>query len=169
MVQNGETIYSVAKKHNVSTNDIVRWNDLKDNNIKAGTQIIIFQKSDFVEMPKSKAIKTEFKTQEYVVLKGDNLANIAKKHNTTIDKLKELNDLSNTSLKAGQTIVVSKTEVVQNEKSKKLREKIYQVRKGDTLFSISQKFPGVTIADIKKWNNIKNENLKPGMKLKING
>ena len=34
---------------------------------------------------------------------------------------------------------------------------------------ITQKFPGVTIADIKKWNNIKGESLKPGMKLKING
>jgi membrane-bound lytic murein transglycosylase D len=37
------------------------------------------------------------------------------------------------------------------------------------LYSISKKYPGVTISDLKKWNNIKGEELKPGMKLKING
>ena len=45
----------------------------------------------------------------------------------------------------------------------------YFVKKGDSLYSISKKYPGVTISDIKKWNGIKNEDLKPGMKLKING
>jgi membrane-bound lytic murein transglycosylase D len=54
-------------------------------------------------------------------------------------------------------------------KDKKTKEILYQVRKGDTLLKITQKFPGVTISDLKKWNNIKGEILKPGMKLKING
>jgi len=45
---------------------------------------------------------------------------------------------------------------------------LYYVKKGDSLFSIAKKYPGVTISDIKKWNGIKNESLKPGMKLKIN-
>ena len=48
-------------------------------------------------------------------------------------------------------------------------EKLYKVQSGDSLYKISKKFPGVTISDIKKWNNIKDENLQPGMKLKING
>lgn len=157
------------KKHNVTTNDIMRWNDLKNNTLKEGTKIIIFQKSDYAETPAPKQPKTEFKTEEYSVVKGDNLGTIAKKFNTTIDKLKEWNNLSSNNLKLGQTLIVSKTEVAQNTKTNKVKEKIYQVRRGDTLFSICQKFPGVTVEDIKKWNNIKNENLKPGMKLKING
>ena len=45
----------------------------------------------------------------------------------------------------------------------------YYVKKGDSLYSISKKYPGVTISDIKKWNDIREEELKPGMKLKING
>ena len=45
----------------------------------------------------------------------------------------------------------------------------YYVKKGDSLYSISQKYPGVTIADLKKWNGIRGEDIKPGMKLKING
>ena len=45
----------------------------------------------------------------------------------------------------------------------------YLVKKGDSLYSISKKYPGVSISDIEKWNNIKGKELKPGMKLKING
>ena len=45
----------------------------------------------------------------------------------------------------------------------------HTVVKGETLYSISKKYPGVTISDLKKWNNIKDDELKPGMKLKING
>jgi membrane-bound lytic murein transglycosylase D len=51
----------------------------------------------------------------------------------------------------------------------KNKEINYYVKKGDSLYSIAKKYPGVTISDIKKWNDIRNENLKPGMKLKING
>ncbi|MEY2922999.1 MAG: hypothetical protein RL108_1625, partial [Bacteroidota bacterium] len=49
------------------------------------------------------------------------------------------------------------------------KEAEYYVKKGDSLYSISKKYPGVTISDLKKWNNIKDDELKPGMKLKING
>jgi membrane-bound lytic murein transglycosylase D len=79
----------------------------------------------------------------------------------------------------GETLIVSKTEVAvadKNAKNKKdnaiaknENEKMYYVKRGDSLYSISQKFPGVTIADIKKWNNIQDESIKPGMKLKIGG
>ena len=48
-------------------------------------------------------------------------------------------------------------------------EEDYYVKKGDSLYSISKKYPGVTISDIKKWNGIQGEDIKPGMKLKING
>lgn len=45
----------------------------------------------------------------------------------------------------------------------------YDVKKGDSLFSIAKKYPSVTISDLKKWNGIRSEDIKPGMKLKING
>ena len=49
------------------------------------------------------------------------------------------------------------------------KEDIYIVKKGDSLFSISKKIKGVTVSDLKKWNGISSEDIKPGMKLKING
>ena len=43
----------------------------------------------------------------------------------------------------------------------------YIVKSGDSLWSISQKFPGVSVQNIKDWNDISGSKLKPGMKLKI--
>jgi membrane-bound lytic murein transglycosylase D len=81
---------------------------------------------------------------------------------------------------AGTTLIVGKSkantlpEVDLNKKdiaatTSKAKEKTYQVQPGDSLYKISKKFPGVSISDIKKLNNLKEDDLKPGMKLKING
>ena len=131
--------------------------------------------------------KVSIQTVEYVVLAGDNLGSIAKKFGTTIADLKELNDLSSNNIGLGKTLVVSKivteirepvsTAIASNSvdsfkkkaPSAKNAGEDYYVKKGDSLYSISKKYPGVTISDIKKWNGIKDEDIKPGMKLKING
>jgi membrane-bound lytic murein transglycosylase D len=47
--------------------------------------------------------------------------------------------------------------------------KTYKVRSGDSLWSISKKFPGVSIENIKEWNDISGTNLKVGTTLKISG
>ena len=121
---------------------------------------------------------------------GDNLGSIAKKFGTTIADLKELNNLTSNHIGLGKTLVISKeipaieetatvnTAIASNASVDSFKKKTaaaksmseeYYVKKGDSLYSISKKYPGVTISDIKKWNGIKNEDLKPGMKLKING
>jgi membrane-bound lytic murein transglycosylase D len=91
--------------------------------------------------------------------------------------LKQWNNLSDNNIALGKSLIVAKSEVaVENKavaatykKTSKNSALDYYVKKGDSLYSISKKYPGVTIADIKKWNNISSEDLKPGMKLKING
>jgi len=127
--------------------------------------------------------------QEYVVAAGDNLGSIAKKFGTTIAELKELNSLTSNNIGLGKTLVVAKavpeiieenvtTAIASNSSIDSFKKKAtstknlgedYYVKKGDSLYSISKKYPGVTISDIKKWNNIKDGDIKPGMKLKING
>ena len=97
----------------------------------------------------------------------------------SVADIKEWNELEDNNVKLGTKIIVSKTEVAISETKSSKKEtvasnerdevRLYYVKKGDSLFSIAKKYPGVSISDIKKWNGIKNESLKPGMKLKING
>ncbi|MEC4003564.1 LysM peptidoglycan-binding domain-containing protein [Flavobacterium sp. SUN052] len=179
VVAKGDNLFTIAKKNNVTIDNIKQWNNMLDNNVKVGSQLIISNESLAEAREEDTKPKGEVKNIEHVVGKGEFLGTIARKYNVSINNLLEWNSLSDTNIKLGDKLIVGKEEVVVKDKKskkeafayndKKDRENLYQVRKGDTLLKISQKFPGVTIADIKKWNNIKGESIKPGMKLKING
>lgn len=174
-VQRGDNLFSIAKKFNVSLEDLKKWNNLDDLNVQSGSKLALVNKDEnaVAEEP-----KTETKIVEHKVRKGEYLGSIAKKYNVTLAEIKEWNGLESNNVKLGETLIVSKKEVSVNEVKSSKKESIaandrnevktYYVKKGDSLFSIAKKYPGVTISDIKKWNGIKNESLKPGMKLKIN-
>lgn len=59
------------------------------------------------------------------------------------------------------------TEDPNMEYTTKLVVKTHVVKKGETLTKIASKY-GVTVADIKKWNNLKRNTIASGKKLKIN-
>lgn len=179
VVQQGDNLSTIAKKYNVSIDDLKQWNDLSDNTIQLDSKLKI---ADIINDTKEEsAPKTEIKNVEYVVQRGDNLSSIAKKNNVAVSDLKTWNDLSDDTIQLGDKIIVAKKLVVDTNQavaekhskkekvSKNQNEDHYYVQKGDSLFSIAKKYPGVTISDIKKWNGIRGNELKPGMKLKING
>lgn len=180
VVQKGDNLSIISKKYSVSIDDLKKWNQLSDGNIAQGFQLKLAKENenDNFDSDAEVADKTEYKTQEYVVLKGDNLGNIAKKHKVSTDDLKLWNNIVDNNIQLGSTLIVSKTEIVVADKTSKKdkpssktksKEEHYYVQKGDSLYKIAKKYPGITISDIKKWNGISNENLKPGMKLKISG
>ncbi len=123
--------------------------------------------------------KEEKDSEFYVVQKGDNLNTIAKKYGVTVAEIKEWNNLEDANVLYGSKLKLIKNEnaPVIETKAEKAQQQIassskvhqYLVQKGDSLFSIAKKYPGVTVENIKKWNDISNENIKPGMKLKIQG
>jgi membrane-bound lytic murein transglycosylase D len=176
VVQKGDNLGNIAKKYAVSIEDLKQWNNLSDVNVQLGFQLKIANERENIE--EQIAVKKEYKTQEYVVLKGDNVGTIAKKHKVSQEDIKLWNNLADNNIQLGSKIIVSKTEIIVPEKASK-KDKIaskvtknqehYYVQKGDSLYTIAKKYPGITISDIKKWNGISSENLKPGMKLKING
>ncbi len=110
----------------------------------------------------------------YRVRNGDFLGKIANKYGVSVSKLKRWNGLKSSRLSIGQrlTIFPRRFPSVKTRSTKKTSPKgkytIYVVKKGDSLWSISRKFPKVTMQQLKDWNNIWNsKQLKPGTKLKI--
>ena len=179
VVQQGDNLSAVARKFNVSVEDLKKWNDLTDNNIQLESKLKI---GDIIKVDVAQAtVKTDIKNVEYIVQKGDNLGSIAKKNNVAVADIKLWNDLSDDVIQLGDKVIVGKKLILDSNKtvaekatkkekvSKNEREDHYYVQKGDSLFSIAKKYPGISISDIKKWNGISGNELKPGMKLKING
>ena len=104
----------------------------------------------------------------YRVKSGDYLGKIAERYGVGVSQIKRWNELTNDNLKVGQRLTIYPTKPIVAESTfRKDTGSLYIVKKGDSLWSISQNFPGVSIQNIKKWNDISSNNLKPGMKLKV--
>lgn len=111
----------------------------------------------------------------YRVRSGDYLGKIASKYGVTVNQIKRWNGLRSTRLRIGQRLTIyprgggpkKKTTSTAVSNNAKAGVQTYTVKNGDSLWSISQKFPGVTVENIRKWNDISGNKLKPGMKLKI--
>ncbi|WP_440120256.1 LysM peptidoglycan-binding domain-containing protein [Tenacibaculum sp. Ill] len=111
----------------------------------------------------------------YRVRSGDYLGKIANKFGVRVSDIKRWNGLRTHHLKIGQRLsVYPKRMAVPKKVSKKKyktptgKHEVYVVKEGDSLWTISKKYPSVSVEEIKKWNNIWSvKSLKPGMKLKI--
>jgi LysM repeat protein len=119
-------------------------------------------------------------TVYHTVKKGENLYTIGKKYGKTPEEIKKLNNLTSSNLYPGQKLIVGvkegktasekkrkysiKEEKLTSEKSENLIKEYYTVKKGDTLSKISKNF-GVSVAQLKKMNGLKNSKLKIGQKL----
>ena len=90
----------------------------------------------------------------YIVKKGDTLSGIAKKYNTTYQKLAKDNNIENPNLIYPNQKIIIKQETTDNVP----HETIYIVKKGDTLSGIAKKY-NTTYQKIAKDNNIENPNL----------
>ncbi|WP_035479498.1 lytic transglycosylase domain-containing protein [Gelidibacter mesophilus] len=132
------------------------------------------------EKPLPQLFDSETKSS-YRVVSGDNLGKIARQHGVRVSQLKSWNGLRSNNLRIGQRLTVYRTQPATSapksastSSSKATSNstvsnttKTYKVRSGDSLWSISNKFPGVSIQNIKDWNDISGSNLKVGTTLKI--
>lgn len=141
-VVSGDTLWSIAKKFDTTVNEIKRLNNLSNNLLKVGTNLIVPNGNN-----------TDSDT--YTVSRGDTLYSIARKNNISIDRIRELNNLTSDVLRVGQVL--------------KLKESVinkYIVKLGDTLYSIASKF-NTTVDTIKRLNNLTSNLLSIGQELII--
>ncbi|WP_026977297.1 LysM peptidoglycan-binding domain-containing protein [Flavobacterium tegetincola] len=161
-VQKGDNLSTIARKFNISVAELKELNNLEDSNVKLDSKLKVLRTEEVAVVKNEIDIKN-FLT--YNVIKGDNLGSIAKKYNVSVASLQEWNDLKDNNVVVGKKILIlsDKKQVVSTTE----KTAHYLVKKGDSLFKIAQKFPGITVSDIENWNGIKGNDLKPGMKLKI--
>ncbi len=111
----------------------------------------------------------------YRVKNGDYLGKIANKYGVSVAKIKRWNGLKSSNLRIGQRLtiiprripVTKTTSGSKNNSTKTSNKEVYVVQRGDSLWGIAQKFPGITLEDLKKWNDISGSEIKPGMTLSL--
>jgi len=162
-VKRGDNLGEIAGKYGVSVADLKKWNKIKGNNIMSGQKLKI-QTNTTIKVP------VDMEPQQAIA------ANDAKPETTktfpTANKQEsnQVNEVADCDT-ATPTAAENKSAIA--AANKRAREasyeetRLYIVQKGDSLFSIARKHPGVTVENLKKWNEINGESIKPGMKLKV--
>lgn len=114
----------------------------------------------------------------YRVKSGDYLGKIARIYGVRVSQIKQWNGLRSNNLRIGQRLTIYPRKPVIQTSSKPqsglksntkidTNAKTYKVRNGDSLWSIAQKFPGVSIENLKNWNNLNTSKLKVGTVLVV--
>jgi len=162
-VRSGDTLGSIAQKHGVRLASIKSANNIKGSTIRVGQTLSIPGSNGSYSSSSSKPTST--KSSKYKVRSGDTLGGIAQKHGVRLASIKSANNISGSSIRVGQTLVIPNGNY-SSGKSSSSGPVSYKVKSGDTLWHIASKH-NVTVANIKKWNNLKSNNLAPGKKLTI--
>lgn len=123
------------------------------------------------EKPLPEVLTSESQVR-YRVRSGDYLGKIADKYGVRVSQIKKWNKLRSNALKIGQRLTIYPRKSVSNSSKKSTKtavntkgKKTYTVQDGDSLWKIANKFSGVSVDNIKSWNNISSNKLKIGMKL----
>ncbi len=109
----------------------------------------------------------------YVVRRGDNLGSIAHKHGLSVALLKELNDLSSSSIRVGQRLIVDRQRAGGEEQAGVARVEVppvkrltHRVKRGDTLFGISRQY-GIQVKKLQRLNGLTSNQLRVGQLLVV--
>ncbi len=94
---------------------------------------------------------------------GETLYALSRKYNVDVQSIKDANPNSVTSLNVGQKVLIP-IHVINNAKD----QKYHTVKSSETLFSISRLY-NVKVDDIKKWNNLSENDISIGQKIIIKG
>ena len=145
--------------------------------------IYAFAESEFEKREKPlPALVNSSDRIRYKVKSGDYLGKIAERYRVGVRQIKRWNGLRSDNLRVGQRLTIYPRNPVTAAQKKSVVKysdtqqtaialnklaKFYEVQAGDSLWTISKKYPGISVENLRKWNGISSNLLKPGMKLKL--
>ena len=156
----GRSLLAIATENNINLSKLLEYNDMEKDGLLEQDQVIFLER-------KSKEGDKDF----YVVQNNESLFDVAQKNGIRLQNLIEYNNLSgNEQIFAGSKLKLKQTTkeqtVLVKDEPVAVPAKTYSVQPKEGLYAISKKY-GVTVAQLKEWNNLTDDNLKVGQQLII--
>lgn len=185
-VKKNDSLLGIADLFNARVSDLRNWNDIPyTSTIRVGQKLTIYvqeNKKDFyASLDKQTALeKTIVQSNvskgsgnlvNHRIRRGENLGLIASRYGVSVRELKEWNNIIGNKIIAGSNLKVysdggpktTNAELTNNNNSNLYR---YKIKRGDTISEIAERF-GVSVAMIRKWNNLSGNNIVTGKTLRI--
>ena len=182
-VKAGDSLYRIAKNHNMSLQELKSLNNLSSDLIFAG-QVLKVSGQVTTNQPSTNTNTSQNSNQAqtsgngtYTVKAGDSLYRIAVNHNMSLQELKNLNNLSSNLIIPGQVLKVSgqatsnqpSTNTSQNSNQTQASGNgTYTVKAGDSLYRIAVNH-NMSLQELKNLNNLSSNLIMPGQVLKVSG
>ena len=187
-VKRGETLASIASASNVTIDNLMAWNNLRDQNVRSGKVLKIFPgKGNVAGRPlydsskvhveavpapvKASPVKEE--KAIHIVKQGETLWGISEQYSVSPDQIRQWNNLRDDNIMVGQKLAVQPGEAKQARNGRKLRAaaersvpKTHIVKDGEGLWSIGQ-LRGVSVDSLIIWNNLETTTLRAGQELAL--
>ncbi|PID75846.1 MAG: lytic transglycosylase [Deltaproteobacteria bacterium] len=196
-IRKGDTLGKICRRYAINKTTLLKVNNLRSAKLPIGRNLRIPYNIVSYQLLPPGSSETMLAHRDRLILhrvkKGDTVLGISHKYGVPPEMIVAWNGLKNShSIRTGQQLAlyIEKdgssaqnigTRVAKNEQKhlpvlyahKKMRPaennrnfQYYNVRPGDSLWSISQKF-GIQTKDIKRWNSLKSNLIRPGITLKI--
>lgn len=161
-VTRGQTLSFIARKYKMSLKELALANNLSvRSKVRIGQRLKLERGGNDEVKIRTAATKREVKTTQkpivYTIQRGETLTDVARWFNTSVDALKEINDINRgRNLHIGAKIKIPET-----------KKGIYTVRPGDYLIKVAQKF-NLSKTSLMKLNKLKRPELYAGQRLVVN-
>ena len=175
-VKAGDSVWSVSNNYGISMNQLIQWNNIKNNFIYPGQQLIVKGGSAATSTntssttaattpstPNTSNTTSTASTGDtiYTVKAGESVWGVANKHNITMDQLIQWNNIKNNFIYPGQQVIVKKGTT---QSAPTTGQKTYTVKAGESVWGVADSH-GITMNQLIEWNNIKNNFIYPGQQL----
>lgn len=178
-IKSGDSLSVLAKRYKTTSKLLIEINALRGSDIRAGSTLLVpvsSKGSEAYVLSAAQRLKSKQRNgfsnrakTMHTVKSGDSLWELARQYGVGMRKLARWNGLATTDvLKIGQQLVIwSKANNKISNNRQLIRQLSYQVKHGDSLSRIAQKF-NLRITDIESWNGINRARyLQPGQSLKL--
>jgi LysM repeat protein len=162
-VDEKETLFAISRRYGSSVDAIVQYNPTVSSGLEIG---------QILKVPYTPKQKIPADASLHKVAPKETLFSISKVYGITIDELRQWNKLTDNALVVGQELIIKKKKNTatntQSATAVKNTPGVHTVNEKETMYSIARQY-GVTVDQLKTWNNLETNELKIGQLLNVAG
>jgi LysM repeat protein len=164
-VEEKETLYGISRRYGASIESIIAANPSADSGLEIG---------QILKVPYTGQRPRTYTRQAgpggiHKVAEKETLFSISRLYGVSVDEIKLWNKLTSSDLAVGQELIIRQVDTSTPSldppsAAPRVQNGVHEVKTGESMYAISRQY-GISIDDLKRWNNLEGNDLKIGQLL----
>jgi len=179
-VKSGDSVWLIANNNGISMDQLRSWNNIQNDFVYPGQELTVSQGNSSSGSNNSNSSNSGNSSNNsggsYTVKSGDSVWLIANNNGISMDQLRSWNNIQNDFVYPGQELTVSQGNSSSGSNNSNSSNSgnssnnsggSYTVKSGDSVWLIANN-NGISMDQLRSWNNIQNDFVYPGQELTVN-